>query len=99
MRWFLMIWAKTFGPTEAVALRVGLAFVLALSPACDKKAAAIEEAKRQYNMTKMSRDKMDICVHAGRVAEAVLQTDDISLYLAWKAREQQDCEAAGVPRR
>lgn len=52
----------------------------------------------QYNIAKRQGDPIQICVQAGLVAAAYLQAEDEPNYNRWKAIEEEDCEAAGVPR-
>ena len=55
------------------------------------------DAVTQYNIAKRQGDPMQICVQAGMVSAAFLQSKDESNYQAWKRTEAQDCKHAGVP--
>jgi len=56
------------------------------------------DAVKQYNIAKSSGKAMDACVQAGLVSAAYLQAKDQGNYQSWKAIEDSDCRAAGVPR-
>jgi hypothetical protein len=51
----------------------------------------------QYNIAKRNGDAMQICVQAGMVSAAFLQSNDEPNFNKWKAVEKQDCAAAGLP--
>jgi len=56
-----------------------------------------QDAVAQYNIAKRNGDAMQICVQAGLVSAAFLQSQDEANYNTWKAIEGQDCTAAGLP--
>lgn len=56
------------------------------------------DAVAQYEIAKRGTDKIQTCVSAGLVAAAYLQAKDEPNYNAWKARERDDCAAAGMPK-
>ena len=56
-----------------------------------------EEQAEQYNDVVRSGSAVDRCVKAGIVAEAYLQAGDSARFDQWKATQQADCAAAGVP--
>jgi hypothetical protein len=49
------------------------------------------DAVTEYQMAVSSRDRTDICVHAGLVAAAYQQAHDEENYLHWKSQEKSDC--------
>ena len=51
---------------------------------------------KQYEITKGSGSKVDICVRAGLVAESYLQANNQADYHKWKAIQAKDCNSAGV---
>jgi len=55
------------------------------------------DAVDQYDIAKRHGSPMDICVQAGLVSAAFLQAKDEDKYKVWKAKEQQECAAAGLP--
>ncbi len=55
------------------------------------------DSVKEYNVAKTQGDVMQICVQAGFVSAAYLQAKDQANYNKWKAIEQSDCRAAGVP--
>lgn len=52
----------------------------------------------QYNIAKGQGNQIQICVQAGMVSAAYLQANDTSNYNQWKAIEESDCRAAGIPK-
>ncbi len=52
---------------------------------------------QQYQITKRSGNKIDICVHAGLVSASYLQAKDEVNYQHWKNIERSDCVDAGMP--
>lgn len=56
-----------------------------------------EDAEAQYRIASSSGSAMDKCVQAGLVSAAYLQAQDENQYQRWKAIEQTDCTAAGLP--
>lgn len=57
-----------------------------------------KDAVEQYGIAKRQGSPIDICVHAGLVSAAYIQAKDEANYRAWKAKELEDCDRAGVPR-
>jgi hypothetical protein len=57
-----------------------------------------DDFEKQYDIAKRNGDRMQMCVQAGIVAAAYLQAHDDTQYRTWKATEESDCSAAGVPR-
>lgn len=55
------------------------------------------DAVTQYNIAKRNGNPVDVCVAAGMVAAAYLQAKDEANYSTWKATQNADCTAAGVP--
>jgi hypothetical protein len=55
------------------------------------------DAVDQYNIAKRNGTKIDACVQAGLVTAAYLQAKDETSYQQWKAIQNADCAAAGVP--
>lgn len=55
-----------------------------------------QDAVDQYNIAKRQGDPIQICVQAGLVAAAYLQSEDSANYNKWKSTEASDCERAGV---
>jgi len=58
---------------------------------------ALEE-ERKFKLVNENGSSMDMCVHAGIVALAWLQTENSERYKQWKEIEKKACKAAGVPR-
>jgi hypothetical protein len=56
-----------------------------------------DDVVKQYEITKRSGTKIDVCVHAGLVSAAYLQAKDEDRYRQWKQIEKADCAAAGMP--
>ena len=56
----------------------------------------VADSINQYKITQDSGNAIDVCVHAGMVSAAYLQSQDRINYAKWKEREQIDCENAGV---
>ena len=61
----------------------------------DKVAA---DASEQYWIAKRQGDLIQICVQAGLVSAAFLQSKDEPSYQKWKEIERNDCRHAGLPR-
>lgn len=55
------------------------------------------DAVQQYEIAKRSGTPMDVCIHAGVVSAAYLQSKDESGYRQWKDTERSDCGRAGLP--
>ena len=55
------------------------------------------DAVAQYNIAKQQGDQMQICVQAGIVSAAFLQSKDQVNYNKWKEIEATECKAAGMP--
>lgn len=90
-----------------VKLAMGACVILVVLTGCDQMVDAqmddiykqvADDAVAQYQITKQSGNPIDQCVHAGLVAAAFLQAQDQGNYARWKAIENVDCAAAGVPR-
>ena len=57
-----------------------------------------KDAVDQYDIVKRhGSSQIEICVDAGLVSAAFLQAKDEDKYKVWKAKEQQECAAAGLP--
>lgn len=56
-----------------------------------------DDVVKQYEIAKRNGTSMDVCVHAGLVAAAYLQAKNEDKYREWKATENADCAAAGLP--
>ena len=56
-----------------------------------------KDAVHEYDIVKRHGSRMDICVEAGLVSAAFRQAKDEDKYKVWKAKEQQECAAAGRP--
>lgn len=54
------------------------------------------DSVEQYEMSRKSGDKMEICVRAGLVAAAYNQAKNQAMYLHWKQNERDDCQEAGI---
>lgn len=54
------------------------------------------DAMKQFDIVFKRGDKMEICVHAGIVAAAMLQTKDEKRYNEWKDMEKKLCKRAGL---
>lgn len=52
--------------------------------------------EKQYNMTVVSGNDIDRCVHAGIVAASYLQANDSTNYSKWKRIQSEDCTKAGL---
>lgn len=61
--------------------------------------SAAENAVRQYQkvLHDQHSTKVDVCVQAGLVSSAYLQSQDETNYKKWKAIQKSDCARAGVP--
>jgi len=59
---------------------------------------ALEE-ERKFKLVYESGSKMDMCIHAGIVAEAWLEANNAEKYKEWKETHKKACKAAGLPLR
>jgi hypothetical protein len=65
----------------------------------ERYGSAAENAVRQYQKVLQDKHstKVDVCVQAGLVSSAYLQSQDEMNYKKWKAIQKSDCARAGVP--
>lgn len=56
----------------------------------------VEDAIKQYEITKRSGTPIDAVVHAGLVSAAYLQAKDEPNYKKWKAIEEEERKRAGM---
>lgn len=60
-------------------------------------ARVLAQLQYEYNVVKERGDKMEMCVRAGAMAEALLSARLIEHYDTWKKIAKADCKSAGIP--
>lgn len=59
--------------------------------------SAAQDQIEVYEIAKRNGDKMQTCMQAGMIAQFFLQSKDEASWKEWSAKEDEDCEAAGIP--
>jgi len=65
----------------------------------DMKNIAIQvalEEERKFKLVNENGSNMEMCIHAGTVAAAWLQTENSERYKQWKEIQKKMCKAAGL---
>jgi hypothetical protein len=55
------------------------------------------DSQKSYEIAKRAGKKMDSCLQAGVTALSYLNAHDEPAYRNWKAIEESECSAAGIP--
>jgi hypothetical protein len=84
----------------SIAFAVGIIWLFSVGGIDKQKIGnqVATDAVNQYQIAKRQGDPIQICVQAGFVSAAYLQTKDEPSYQQWKATQNEDCFHAGLPK-